>query len=83
MDSALGVHLYGIASGRELRVLEAMPVSMIHLAFSPDGKTLALATHDRIEGWIAGIWQHRFGRPALEKPVTTCSSHLSVPPRGR
>jgi WD40 repeat protein len=56
-----GVHVYGIYSGRELRVLEARPgMASPLVAFSPDGRTVAAMAQDgslRLWDVVEGLLQ--------------------------
>lgn len=58
------VHLWDLASGKELRRLElATAGSDPGVAFSPDGKILATAHYDKVRRWNTATWQELTALP--------------------
>ncbi len=48
------VHLWNVATGQELLRFSNLPAAANHVAFAPDGQTLAAALHDgTIRLWYA------------------------------
>jgi WD40 repeat protein len=53
------VRIWDVASGRQVRQLGKKTEDLCWLAFSPDGKTLAVSSHDTVRLWETAGWRER------------------------
>jgi WD40 repeat protein len=65
------VRLWDVATGKELRTLEGVAGGVLSVEFSPDGKTLAVATWSETELWDVDSGQRRFTLTQRKYPVDT------------
>ncbi|MCI0455861.1 MAG: serine/threonine protein kinase, partial [Gemmataceae bacterium] len=70
------VHLFNLATGRQVRVLQG-PASVFHLAFERDGQRLAAVGSDR----RARLWEVASGREVWTTPLVY-RSPLALSPEG-
>jgi RNA polymerase sigma factor (sigma-70 family) len=74
-----GVGLWDVAAGKRLHLL---PVPVHHLAFAPDGKTLATTAYIKDANWLH-LWDMATGKQRLLTNLPSYAHNLTFAPDGQ